>query len=203
MSDLVPPARCARSWRLKGGILDWSFLVPAEALSSEDLHALAAKVLAALDGFARPRDVAWTTETGGEGETLPLGEQPDQTLDASWPADATEVDIALDLLCEDIDGEPFSVWNAATIWVESHREEDENANETGYRIVLVLDTDVYAWRSWGHDRDNHRMAERNAPRVNAFLARLRAMGARFLCQKHTDYEGQVDEHGFHRPVETG
>jgi hypothetical protein len=29
------------------------------------------------------------------------------------------------------------------------------------------------------------------------------MGARFLCQKHTDYEGQVDEHGFHRPVETG
>lgn len=105
--------------------------------------------------------------------------------EASWTSAAT----GEDALEQELGDPPLATLLASTL-----------VDPTEVVLCLTLDVDLYAWRSWRRDRDNHATAELNAPWLRSFLERLRRdMGASMEDIDAPDCPGQVDGLGFHPP----
>lgn len=191
------PDRISETWRRKGGLARWrlSVPIPGERTAREALLSSVLDVVDLLGDFARPTEASWTSATLGEGaDEQELGANPQRTLASTSIPDPTEVSLVLSLLYADPVGPACELERAADLWLEF----DADAGEVA--IVLFLDVDLYAWRSWGRERDNRATAELNAPRLRGFLRRLQTQfGARIEEVDAPDYPGQVDELGFHPP----
>ena len=191
-----PSSQPFDTWRRKATLACWRFSVPRSS-SAQPRDALVGCLLSAvraLEGFARPAEASWTSASTGEDafEQEDLGRDPEATLLASPLTDPTEVVLSLALFYADPAGGEHEIRRAGDLWVEL------DPGDTLITVRLILDVDFYAWRSWGHDRDNRATAELNAPRLRTFLERLqRDMGATVEDIDAPDYPGQVDERGFH------
>lgn len=191
------PDHSSETWRRKGGLARWRFSVPIPD-GSTGREALISSVLDVVDllgDFARPTEASWSSATLGEGaEEQEVGANPRTTLASTSIPDPTEVSLSLSLFYTDPVGPACELGRAADLWLEL----DADAGEVA--IVLFLDVDLYAWRSWGRERDNRATAELNAPRLRGFLGRLQTqLGARVEEIDAPDYPGQVDGPGFHPP----
>jgi hypothetical protein len=110
--------------------------------------------------------------------------------------------LTLDLVLTGPDGKREAVLPAGgqlglTGWVAGERQHE-------LTLEVALQVDVYARLTAG-DRRNDDLADLNAPRIAAFLARLRvATGARF-ARTHAPgvYAAQVTAYGFHPTRRTG
>jgi hypothetical protein len=128
-------------------------------------------VLRALDGFARPIEVSWTSASAGEDAAAQDLDHAKLPVPLESPVeDPTAVDLALALRCATPDGRVRTTRHGGDVWVEIGPDHVD--------IVLSLDLDLYAWRSWDHVRDNRAIAELNAPRLRLFLGQVDAYGFR-------------------------
>lgn len=191
------PGMISTTWRRKGGLARWRIRVPlpAEQTPRDTLVNLAIWVVDQLEDFGQAAEASWTSATLGEDALVQdLGADPHATPGATSLADPVSVSLCLNLFYTDPRVPALVLERAADLWLEI----DADAGAIG--IVLFLDVDFYAWRSWGRDRDNHATAELNAPRLRGFLERLqRAPGASIEDVDAPDYPGQVDALGFHPP----
>ncbi len=194
------PTALSTTWRRKGGLASWRFSLPLPASTAprDALVGCLVSVVRALDGFARPTEASWTSaEAGEDALEQDLGDAPEATLLRSTVPDPTDVALSLALFYADPVSGEHEILLGGDLWVEL----DPDGHGLGVR--LSLDVDLYAWRSWGWDRDNRATAELNAPRLRSFLQRLqRDLGARLEDIDAPDYPGQVDALGF-RPPEQG
>lgn len=192
------PTTLSTTWRRKGSLASWRFSLPRAASTPprDALLGCLARVVRALDGFARPTEASWTSESAVEDALeQDLGHDPAATLFASNLMDPTEVVLGLALFYADPAGGEHEIGLAGDLWFDL----DPDDPQIGVR--LSVDVDFYAWLSWGRERDNRSTAELNAPRLRSFLERLqRDVGARIEDVDAPDYPGQVDALGFHPPA---
>jgi hypothetical protein len=180
------------TWRWARSCATWTFerslsgTAPAAAIA-----ACARAAILALPGFAVPASASWTTVSAGDDAAV----QPRGTaLDADTPGavlhahpDLIALALDLDLVAQALDGSEATVEDGGVLRIEL---EDD-------RLVLwiSLHADLYARRSFGANRDNAALAERNAPRLAGFLARLaEATGAQLASIDAPGYD--ATPHGF-------
>ncbi len=194
----TPPTALSTTWRRKGALARWRYALPlsTDADGREALRTCLLDLIRALDGFARPTAASWTSEAAGEDALeQDLRGDPASTLSASSLEDPTDVSLSLALLYVDPAGHEHELDCAGDLWVELEPDDNQIA------VQLSLDVDLYAWRSWGRERDNGATAALNAPRLRSFLERLqRDLGARIEEVDAPDYPGQVDPLGFRPPA---
>jgi len=180
------------TWRWARACATWTFerLITTAAPAAAIAATARAAILAA-PGFARPAAATWTTTSAGDDAAA----QPRGTpIDAETPSavlhahpDLIAGALELDLVVQAPDGSEAILDDAAAL----HIELDDD------RLVfwLSLHVDVYARRSFAANRDNTALAERNAPRLAGFLARLaEATGADVASVDAPGYD--VTPHGF-------
>jgi hypothetical protein len=157
------------TWRWARACATWTFERRISAAGPAAAIAAAARAaIVASPGFARPAAATWTTASAGDdAATQPRGtpidaDTPSTVLHAHPDLIAGALD--LDLVVQAPDGSEAILDAAAAL----HIEIDDD------RLVfwLSLHVDVYARRSFAANRDNTALAERNAPRLAGFLARL-------------------------------
>lgn len=188
------------SWRTKSGIVMFHLTMPSHNDPVRAMRQATGEFIAELPVIGRPRSIVASTVVGGEHANTWTGE-----LDAARVtflleacSDLTRVQVTCDLCCEGADGDVFAIPAGLTFWVQL--AENDSRTDDPLEMTLVLDTDIYLAQTWGEDRDNRALAERNAPAFNRFLARLRrSTGAVVESVSADDYQGQVDENGIVLP----
>lgn len=176
------------TWRRKSGLASWTFCF-SEAADVAPFRRVLAAVVGALGSFGRPVDASWTSASTGDGAAeQDLGAEPVAALLSVPLADPVQVSLTLELVVALPDGTTETLPAGADLWLD--REDGETV------VVLSLDVDLYAWRSWGEQRDNAALAALNAPRLAGFLSRLVAIGAELNDIDAESYPGQVSATGF-------
>lgn len=151
-----------------------------------------------LPGFAALAAAAWTTGSQGEDALVhgPGAQIDEHVIEAAFRElpDAYSLLFELDLVVTCADGVTEAiVSDGASVLVEIMDR----------RLVLEvrLNADLHAERTRGRECDNTALARLNAPRLAAFLARLReATGAEFAGLHAGDrlHRGQMSQYGFHQ-----
>jgi hypothetical protein len=184
-------------FRTGRSIITWSFDVPLRGeLPEEALRRVMVTVLEILDGFARPARIRFSSDSRGEfGTTL----EPGLDIAAATRAfdevgDVYTVDVELDIVVADLGGAEHELKGGAKVSLVL--DEPEPGKREVY-VNLALNTDIYAARTLVPEPTDNPHAPANAPRLAAFLARLRERLATRLYDLQADwYASQVDEHGF-------
>lgn len=162
---------CANSWRLKSGVVGFSFDLRDDLASPVCLRMARAMdcLLTLLGDVARPTQGRMGTLAQGEdAQAFALPAQRAQLLTSiSHRHDVTDVALDCDLLCVALDPSSFVIAQVMTVWV-SRANLDDVRETCPLELQLSLDVDVYAAV---HDdgRDNRALARLNAPRFNEFL----------------------------------
>jgi hypothetical protein len=192
------------TWQRENGLVYWLFDLPL-GTGEPPRDALRRHVVAALDaldGLGRAVAAEWTSVTRGEDAAVqPRGTSIDASVvDATLAAHPDiyrgRFDIDLTVLGPDGDTQQV-IPEGASMTVEI--DPPDAPGGAGQRVELSFDlnVDLFAKQSWGRIRDNHRLADLNAPRLTQFLRRLRdATGANLRHVEAGDYAGQVTETGF-------
>lgn len=196
----------AGTWRLKSGSASWDYeLVYDESEPPNLAYArLVGRFISACEGFAVPDTARLTTGSGGEDAhvfDLRDSNQRDQ-LHATMTAtdDVEDVEISLTLVYEPTTFHqgPAMVPGGATAWLS--RETDADDRQSPFRLLFSLAADLYAFVSWGKQRDNTVLAARNAPRLEMFLRRLESqLGGMLKDIDAPSYQGQAHAYGFRPP----
>jgi hypothetical protein len=198
----------ADTWRLKSGSASWDYELTdvggAMRSPSEAYARLLERFLAVCQGFAVPTTVRLTTAREGEDTHVADVRDPDQRseLDAVMMArdDVEDVEISLTLVYEPATGgREESVPGGATVWLS--REASPDDGSASFRLLVTLHADLYAFVSWGKQRDNAVLAGCNAPRLQRFLHRIEEeLGGTLMDIDAPSYQGQVYQYGFHPSV---
>ena len=102
----------------------------------------------------------------------------------------------IELVATTPSGAELRVPHGMDIWLERDDLLDP-ASHGPLELTITLNTDLYASRSWGEDRDNHALAAANAPAFNAFLAAFaKELDSSIDEVDVGDYEGVVTTAGF-------
>ena len=181
------------TWRRERSCATWMYesTLPAGAPPGETVAACARGVLRALPGFAAPAAASWTTASAGDDAAIQLSAAIDdaavaETLQAHPDVIALALDLDLHVRAPDGTTE-VTIPDGAVAHIEI--EDDVLV------LWVSLHVDLYARRSFGPNRDNARLAELNAPRLAAFLARLvEATGVQFHNVNAPGYD--ATPHGF-------
>jgi hypothetical protein len=190
-----------KTWRWRGGLVYWSYTIPARSGESA-VQCLERAVLWALDilrPFARARAIAVSTrEQGDDAHKLQGPEVSLPALHAALgPLGAPhKVIMTLDLAVM-LDDTNVETWldKAARLYVEMDEQSETDHSVT---MWLSLDVDIYSPTTWGESRDNAELARLNGPRLSQFLDAIREqLGGKLDDIDVGDYDGHVDENGFH------
>ena len=119
------------------------------------------------------------------------GEVPVSRSDLRF-ADLEQLGIDVDLHVRLADGPDAVVERGMVLWLEW---EDETERASPMRLLVSLEVDLYARRTWGASRENDALAALNQPRLAGFLSRLRALGGRVHDVDAPSYRGQVGPDG--------
>jgi hypothetical protein len=198
----------ADTWRQKSGAASWDYeLAYADRATQPPREAYARlleRFLAVCQGFAVPATVRITTASDGEDTHVSDVRDPGQRskLDAVMMArdDVEDVEISLTIVYEPATSErEETVPGGATAWLS--REDNPDDRSAPFRLLVSVNADLYAFVSWGKQRDNAMLAARNAPRLETFLRRIEAeLGGTLINIDAPSYQGQVYRHGFRPPV---
>jgi hypothetical protein len=191
----------ATTWRSKSGLIMFHLAMPSRGQPVASIRLATNVFLEAVKIIGVAREVEVSTRSGGEGahewSDVIDGPQIAQRLEA-YP-DITAVLIRCDLHCEDRDASRLAIPSGMTFWVQL--VEVDSHPDAPLEMNVTLDADVYVAKSWGDDRDNRDLAQRNAPAFNRFLANLlRDTGATVESVSAEDYRGQVDATGIVLPA---
>lgn len=193
------------TWQARTDLASWTFILPGRDASDafENIRARAMEVLPLLDGFARLDELRLTTEEHGENAIVvaaPNVNDRAMVHDALFTSErVVQVLMTLDLLVSlDADGVDTWLRRMARVWLDF----DESLPENGSIMFdLSIDIDIYSPVTWGKSRDNRELAQRNGPRLTAFLRRIQEkLGGVFFDIDASSYVGQVNENGFKPPA---
>jgi hypothetical protein len=155
-------------------------------------------MLDSLGDFATVSEVSVTTGSGGEDAEM-VSFDTDAVVWARMKeilaehADVEVFDIDLTLQCRTPEG-ALPVELGAHIWLEI---DHDTARSSPLHLVFVLDVDIYAYQTWGVQRDNHVLAALNGPLLRGFMERLTSKpGTRVWDIDAPSYRGQVGPLGF-------
>lgn len=178
------------TWRRERSCATWMYesALPAGAAAGDAIAACARGLIHALPGFAVPSAASWTTASAGDDAAVQSSvtiAAVDETVRAHPDVIALAIDLDLQVFAPD--GTELTLEEGAVARIEL--EDDKLV------LWVSLHVDLYARRSFGADRDNAQLAELNAPRLAAFLARLvAATGAQFHNVNAPGYD--ATPHGF-------
>jgi hypothetical protein len=202
------------SWTVTKDVASWTFaLDPADPAILRDPAARAGwlaervdRLVKAMPPFALPGRIDVSTDSGGDPAlTIDDPERlPDLHPFVRGQHDVWVVNLDLVLQVELFDDRgwyPASFTGGhATIHIEAENGIiDEARIETGDAVwlVITLDTELYAPRTYAAVTDNRPLAERNGARLSEFLQRMESdLPARFLYVESQSYRDQTHQHGF-------
>jgi hypothetical protein len=193
---LLPGSLNTDTWRRDRGFVHWSFRLPTGSSPSAAMARHAGRLPGLLPGFAVLASASWTTRSAGEDAVvLERGALIDDRAIAAVFGDHPDsyvLDLELDLVLTAPDGVTEAVLpDGAQVTIELQGEE--------LVLDLSLNADVHAEWTWGKHETNKTLARLNAPRLAAFLARIRTdLDARFhsVGSDNRRYQFQATEHGF-------
>lgn len=186
------------TWRAKSGTASWAFRL---AQSTAAYRLLVTRFLHECRGFAVPAIVRLATRRDGENALVVDVRDKEQyrRLAAFMDArdDVEDAEISLDLTYESAEGKEHLLHGGATVWLSP---ECEAHDDHRFWLVVTLHTDLYAFVSWGRNRDNTAVAKRNAPRMETFLRRLEEeLGFSLAEIDAPSYQDQAYRYGFRPP----
>ena len=190
------------TWQWRGGLVRWSYTVPArtEESAAQCLERSVIETLAILGPFARVGGISITTHDHGDdahhynGPDIDVPKLREAIRD---PGGTKVVFLELDLsVIPETTGSDTWLPQAARVFFELD-EQSEQDHST--KLWISLDVDIYSPTTWGSEtRDNAELARLNGPRLSQFLAAIRrTFDARLENIDVGDYDGHVDENGFH------
>jgi hypothetical protein len=184
------------TWRRESSLATWTYELPLApgVAPSAAIAACARGVLAALPGFATPALADWTTESAGDEAAVQArgasidAATVDQTVRAHPDVIALALDLDLAVVAPDGTTE-VALEDGAVVHIE--------LDDANLVVWLSLHVDLYARRTFGVERDNDQLAQLNAPRLSAFLARLvERTGLTFYSVTAPSYGAQATPRGF-------
>lgn len=196
----------AHTWRRKNNLASWSLnLVDAREELQHWFHDTAVALVdhSLATGFAMPRDMAITTESGGEPDDV-VALDPDRPAEhlavlLAAHRDLEALTLTLALCCRmRTDGEDELLEDGADLFLSF---DDGPDGSPLLHILLVLHVDIYAAETWGEERDNRVLAAINGPRLTAFLEGLQSeLGATIDDIDAESYGDQAGPRGFRPPA---
>ncbi len=199
MTKDLPVSHTAETWRRGSGLISFHLVLPSRQRPAEAMARFASWMIDHAPMIGEVRDVSLSTLSDGEDViTWRAGNIDKYSIEREIAArpDAARVMFGCDLLCRDIDDAEIRIRDGMTTYVEL-ASLDRPDPAAPLELTLILDTDIYAATSWAATRDNHVLAERNAPAFNRFLHDLTiTAGASLTGVDAPDYRGQVGPGGF-------
>lgn len=189
------------TWQWRGGLVQWSYTVPArsEESAAQCLERSVVETLTILSPFARVGAISTTTYDDGDdahqfnGPDIDLPALREAIRDPGGDQGRNHGPRPLG----DAGGAGTDTWlgGGAVVFFELD-EQSEQDHST--KLWMSLDVDIYSPTTWGESRDNAELARLNGPRLSQFLAAIRQqLGAKLEDIDVGDYDGHVDENGFH------
>lgn len=180
------------TWRRKGGLADWAFALSGACGDDEALERWSvcySGILDAMQGFASPRQLSFSTLSKGEDSAI-FDDRNAAMRYALRTPDIDDLVLRLDLLIALPSGEQTTLPDAATLWLTLDR-----GGDPAVHTLLSLDVDLYAPVTRAANPDNRALAALNAPRLASFLSALHALGTLTEIDAPS-YEGLIGPDGF-------
>lgn len=195
------------NWRRESGLLSWGMEIPDD--QNEGPAAMtqrcAIESSRLLGDFATVSQAFWTTESYGEDAAVQdfsvPGAPPEERMAQVALADLVEMVLWLDLtVAYPVDPVERSLRNDGALYCEYEQcrpSGKERTDGPGISLLLDLDVDIYARRTYTAASENRILADLNAPRLNRYLRVLQAhFGTQFTYIEYEGDQSQIDNNGF-------
>jgi hypothetical protein len=169
------------------------------------LGEVAGRLWSALDGFAEVTSTEWATLSYGEGARLESG--AGLTADrvravCAGLGDATRLDADLGLRCVAVDGSEVLIDDGGWLLLDLDWPDPgaRGEGEPTLTLSMQLNVDIYAPQSGSPDGGWGVLHSLNAPRLAAFLRRVRSeLGAELTGRDAYAGPGTIDADGWRAP----